>query len=193
VDAKQPEPPRIPTRVLVNDTVINVAQLLLEPVGAVRLLQLKLDWLALDEDMMARDIEAKVQLLRISDGLIASGDVQGTAIVECVRCLEDYDQPFQASFDQQYRPLIDIQSGMLADYGELAGSDDEALDIDAVHELDLAEPLRQVAIVSLPMNPSCGPGCPGPDVSPDNDEDDGDGRLSILAQLLEDAPEAVDS
>lgn len=96
---------------LKDDTRINVAQLMKEDVGAYRTYDLTLRWFALDEDTMSHDVTARVRLTRIGDGLLATGTVAGTAIVECARCLEMYDQPFSAEFDHEYRPLIDVRSG----------------------------------------------------------------------------------
>jgi uncharacterized protein len=64
--------------------------------------------------------------------------------------------------------------------------------IDDNHELDLVEPLRQEILVSLPMRPTCGPNCPGPDVlEVGGDTEAGedaavDDRLAALANLLKD-------
>jgi uncharacterized protein len=168
---------------LKNDTVINVAQLLKENVGAVRKYAISLDWFALDRDLMARDVTAEFRLTRISNGLLAAGAVRGTAIVECVRCLEMYDQPFETTFDQEYRPTIDVRSGVAVPQVDV---DDELGRIDENHELDIAEPLRQVAIVALPMQPICREDCPGLGEEDIEGGDRGDRRLSVLARLLKD-------
>lgn len=167
---------------LKNDTVINVAQLLKEQVGAFRVYDVELNWFALDSDIMARDVTGHLRLTRIASGILASGDVQGTGLVECVRCLEIYEQPFSAQYDQEFWPVIDIRTGLpmeapdpIEDIGQISAS----------HELDIAEPLRQEALLALPMRPTCGEDCPGPDVPDDQDADAGDPRLGALADLLE--------
>lgn len=168
---------------LKNDTVINVAGLLKEQVGAFRVYDVELGWLALDRDIMSRDITGQLRLTRIANGLLAHFVFQGTALVECVRCLEIYEQPFETSFDQEFWPTIDIRTGMpveapdpVEDVGQISES----------HEIDIAEPVRQEALVALPMRPTCGDDCPGPDIPEDADADAGDPRLSALAELLED-------
>lgn len=167
---------------LKNDTVINVAQLLKEQVGAFRVYDVELNWFALDSDIMARDVMGHLRLTRIASGILASGEVQGTGLVECVRCLEIYEQPFSAQFDQEFWPVIDIRTGLpmeepdpIEDIGQ----------INASHELDFAEPVRQEALLALPMRPICGEDCPGPDTPGDHDTDVGDPRLGALADLLE--------
>ena len=168
---------------LKNDTVINVAQLLKEQVGAFRVYEVELGWFALDRDIMARDVTGRLRLTRFASGLLAHCEFQGTALVECVRCLEIYEQPFESTFDQEFRPVIDVRTGLAV---EAPDPVEDIGQIDESHELDIAEPLRQEALVALPMRPICGDDCPGPDVAEDPDADAGDPRLSALADLLED-------
>jgi len=170
---------------LENDTIVNVAQLMKENVGANRTYDLDLGWFALDSDIMARDIKGQLRLTRIASGILATGEVQGVGMIECVRCLEIYDQPFHASFDQEYRPLIDIRTGT-----PLAPPDpvDDIGTIDEAHELDISEPLRQEALLELPMRAICGEKCPGPDIPEDPDAGLGDARLQALAELLDEEP-----
>ena len=165
-----------------NDTVVNVAQLLKEQVGATRTYDLSLDWFALASDVMAADVHGRVRLTRIATGILASGEVDGIGLIECVRCLEIYEQPFHATFDQEYRPLVDVRTGALLERPDPV---DDIGEINDVHELDFSEPLRQEALLALPMQPICGDICPGPEVPVDADADTGDARLSVLANLLD--------
>jgi uncharacterized protein len=166
-----------------NDTTINVAQLLKEPVGASRKIAVQLDWFALDADIMARDVWSAVRLTRINDGILATGEARGTAIVECVRCLEMYDQPFEGEFDQEYRPTIDIRSGLAIDQ---PAPEDEIGPIDELHQLNLAEPIRQVGILAIPIKPVCRDGCPGLPEQSDFEQGEHDDRFDALEQLLRD-------
>jgi uncharacterized protein len=166
---------------LKNDTIINVAQLMKEDIGAARKVRMSLDWFALDQDLMAKDVRADLRLTRITHGILASGRVSGIAMVECVRCLELYDQPFAADFDQEYRPTIDVRSGVALDQ---PSADEELGVIDAAHELDLAEPIRQVAILDLPIKPVCREDCEGLGQAEFGDDEVGDRRLGVLGSLL---------
>lgn len=173
---------RVTPTQLKNDTVVNVAQLMKDDVGAARKYDLTLDWFALDEDLMAKDVQASVRMMRISSGILVSGHVTGTAIVECHRCLEMFDQPFANDFDQEYRPTIDVRSGLLVDQPQ---PDEELGTIDDAHELDLAEPMRQVAILDLPIKLICRENCPGLGERFGDDEEDVDRRLGVLSTLLD--------
>jgi uncharacterized protein len=171
--------------VLDNDTIVNVARLLQEPVGALRDYQIVLDWFALDHDLMARDITGHVRLLRTIDGILVAGKAQGQALLECVRCLEPFDQPFDVAIEQLYRPTIDVRGGEPIVYDDAADAE-ETLSIDAAHELDLSEALRQAILVELPMRPICGDDCPGWDEDDEPAGESGDRRLAALAALLDD-------
>ncbi|HYI15457.1 MAG TPA: DUF177 domain-containing protein, partial [Thermomicrobiales bacterium] len=95
--------------------------------------------------------------------------------------LELYDQPFSADFDQEYRPTIDVRSGVALDQ---PAADEELGTIDAAHELDLAEPIRQVAILDLPIKPVCREECEGLGQSEFGDDETEDRRLGVLGTLL---------
>lgn len=168
---------------LKNDTVINVAQLLKEQVGTFRVYEVELGWFALDSDIVARDLTGRLRLTRLVDGVLATAEIQGTALVECVRCLEIYEQPFSTAFDQEFRPALDIRTGLPVDPPDPA---EDVGRINEAHLLDFSEAVRQEALVALPMRPTCGDDCPGPDVPDDPDGDTGDPRLSALEALLED-------
>jgi len=165
-----------------NDTIFNVAQLMKDDLGSARIVTLDLDEFALDDDLIAIDVHGDLRLIRIIHGILASGKIKGLALVECVRCLEMFEQPFEADFDQEYRPTIDVRSGMLVDP---PAPEEEFGTIDEVHELDLSEPMRQVAILSLPIKLICREECPGLPEANVGEEETGDRRLGVLNQLLE--------
>lgn len=165
-----------------DDTRVHVAQLLQEPVGAVRRSRIALDMLPLDEEVAARAVAADVRLTRIPDGILAKGQVRAVATLLCIRCLEEYDQPLVAEFADEYRPTIDILTG-----AEIAPSadGDEHFAISDLHLLDLRESIRQAIVLELPMAPLCRDDCPGlPEAAAL--EGEGDARLAVLGRLLSD-------
>jgi len=177
----------VPVRDIENDTVLNVAQLLQETTGASRSYRLSLDWFALDTDLMARDVTGDLKLMRVTTGLMLSGQIKGTALIECVGCLEIYEQPFETEVEQEYRSIYDVAMGSV-DVEEQTDFESEIGEIDDVNEIDLAEPLRQYAILALPMRPDCGPDCPGPGIEAEAGPEY-DLRLAALAELLEEYAE----
>ncbi len=171
---------------LQNDTVINVAALLREPIGASRTLDLRLESFPLSDDgLVARNVEGQVRLTRLSDEILTS--VTGTTEVEleCQRCLEPYNQPVNVRFSEEFRIAYDVRTGIgVTDDAE---DDEDQFEISASHELDFGEPLRQEILIELPMRPSCGENCPGPPSVGDQDgEESIDERFAALSALLED-------
>jgi uncharacterized protein len=167
-----------------NETVINVAALLQEAVGSTRVYPMRLAGFPLDDDLLAEEVEGEVKLVRLADELLADVSARGSVVLECDRCLRNYNQPFQTQFVAEYRPTVDVRTGLDIE----AAAEDERFTIDDSHELDIAEPLRQEILVALPMRTICGDDCPGPDVPLGSDESSVDDRFAALAQLLDDEP-----
>ncbi|MFN8662552.1 MAG: DUF177 domain-containing protein [Thermomicrobiales bacterium] len=172
-----------------NETAINVSGLLKGQVGATREFALHLDRLVADGETVARDVNGPVLLTRLRDGVMVTVEAKGLAPLICVGCLREYDQPFDVSFDEEFRQTVDVRTGL--GLGVEIDDEGDQFFIDENHELDLAEPLRQEILVSLPMRPTCGPDCPGPDVlevggSAETGDDAVDDRFAALANLLED-------
>jgi len=173
-----------------NETVINVSGLLKGQVGDTRDFALHLDTLVTDGETVARDVNGSVLLTRLRDGVMVTVEAKGLAPLICVGCLREYDQPFDVSFDEEFHQTVDVRTGL--GLGVEIDEEGDQFFINENHELDVTEPLRQEILVSLPMRPTCGPDCPGPDVlevggDPDTGEDAAvDGRFAALANLLKD-------
>lgn len=164
-----------------NETAVNVATLLQDEIGSRRTYALRLDSFALDRDLSADDVSGTFKLVRLRDEILAKVDVAGTVSLQCQRCLGEYRQPVATSFDEEFRQSVDVKNGA----GLPEDVEDERFTIDENHELDIAEPLRQEILVALPMRPTCGPDCPGPEKLEFGNEDDHDDRFAELAKLLE--------
>jgi uncharacterized protein len=173
---------------LMNDTRLNVATLLREPLGSSREIRFTLDALPLDRDLAAREIEGTARLTRLRDAVLVAAKARGVARLECARCLSAYDQPFAADFAEEFRQTVDVHTGHDLDRDRETAVDEEddepGFSIDENHELDLAEALRQWVVLELPMRPDCGALCAGPEVTRFGDEDAVDSRLAALAELL---------
>lgn len=173
-----------------NETVINVSGLLKGQVGDTRDFALHLETLVADGEIVARNVNGTVLLTRLRDGVMVTVAAAGVAPLVCVGCLREYDQPFDVSFDEEFHQTVDVRTGL--GLGVEIDEEGDQFFIDENHELDVAEPLRQEILVSLPMRPTCGPDCPGPDVlevggSTDVGDDTAvDDRFAALANLLKD-------
>lgn len=177
-----------------DDLVIKVSSLLLEDMGSFRRVEVELASFALDDVQMARNVKAEILLTRLNSGILAQGTATGVVEMECVRCLNLFEQPFKIRFTEQFRQTTDILSGRGAtpanDDEEWDESDNElAFEINDSHEMDLTELLRQWIVLALPMTPVCGPDCPGPQQFDNGEEDVVDDRFAALQQLLENEDE----
>lgn len=179
-----------------DDTRLNVASLLMEPVGNTRDVELHLTTFPLADDLVARDIETSARLTRLRGQILVSGTIQGHVQLVCVRCLEEYDQPFEEAFSEQFFQTVDVRTGtgMTPETATGVGADDEdelRFTIDENHLLDLGESLRQWILLALPMRPDCGEACAGPLLLSTAEQSQTDDRFAGLASLLDEfEPEA---
>lgn len=170
-----------------NETVINVAALLRDPLGSTRTLPLALEQFVLDDDLVARHFTGEVRLTRLTDEILASLKGTGSVELECQRCLEPFTQPVTVRFSEAFRIAFDVRTG--AGLGT-SPIEDEEFEISAAHELDFGEPLRQEILIELPMRPSCGEQCPGPPpIASDETDAQVDERFAALAALLNETGE----
>jgi len=175
---------------LLGDTRLNVASLLMEPVGATRDVRIELASMPLDEELTARAIVAQARLTRIKDAILVAADVKATVPLECAACLAEYDQSIEERFSEPFRQLVDVRTGAAIAASSIAvdevPDDDPGFTINESHELDLGEALRQWIVLAIPMQPSCGPDCPGPLLRSTETEGGIDNRFASLASLLDD-------
>jgi len=173
---------------LLNDTRLNVAALLQEPIGNNREIGFTLAELPLDRDLAAHEIKGSARLTRLRDAVLVAANARGVAHLECARCLNTYDQSFTADFAEEFRQTVDVHNGR--DLGRVLKiaaddlDDEPGFSIDENHELDFAEALRQWVVLALPMRPDCGDLCAGPEVTSVGDDAAVDNRFAALADLL---------
>jgi uncharacterized protein len=168
----------------------NVSQLLQEHTGATR--QYKLDdaRLDLDSSLVMRPVVGDVRLTRTPDGVLADVDVHGNVELQCSRCLTTYEQPIAFKFSEEFYQTVNVTTGARV---PLPTADDDIFLIDETHKLDLAEPMREYALLEIPPAPRCGEDCKGLSISGRNlneEPDDtppepADERLAVLGQLLQ--------
>jgi len=170
-----------------TDTRINAVDFFkTDAMGRTRYYVIDLPRLDLDGDLVAEDVHAEFRLLRVGSGLLAEGTAQATVELECVRTLEPFPERVEAEFSEQFRPTIDVNTGRVLRY-EDEEEFPEAFTLTESHELDMEEPLRQVILVSLPMQP-IKPGTSEVQID-ETDEAAADARpqpFAVLGSLLQD-------
>ena len=166
-----------------NETLVNVAALVGEPIGSFRQYPLKIDVLDLGDGLQAIDIEGDLVLTRLSNEILAT--MRGTflAALECQRCLDRFEHPDSFELTESFLISEDWRN---AEPDESDEVDDEPVFVSPAHEIDIGETIRQEILVSLPMRPVCGPNCEGLLSEVEAEEDEIDSRFAALSQLLHD-------
>jgi len=170
--------------------IFNVAQLMKAPVGTSLVNDFREEDIQLDDDIeVFGPIDGHVRMRRTNQGLLVDGWVELTLELSCNRCLKTFEQPMHVDFEEQFYPTVDVISGMPLDPFD----EDEIFPIDAHHEVDLTEAVRQNVLLALPMVTICREDCKG--LCPQCGQDlnlgsceckpEVDARLSVLKQLLQ--------
>jgi uncharacterized protein len=164
---------------VIDNLSFNVAQLLKEPIGAVRNGMVAADLYGLLPDLAqtilpsqahvsasAGEVEEQsdqpvltgpVRLMHTQGGVLVQGRLEGEVTLSCSRCLEPVTVPLRVEVEEIFTPTIDVLTGRLVHSEE----EDRALWIDEHHILDLREVLRQDAMLSLPLHVLCREECRG--------------------------------
>ncbi len=167
----------------------NVAQLLLAPTGTTRALEIeeKEFWA---DDVQVQNLHGRILLTRLRDEILAQGELEGTVVLECSRCLEPFQAPLHLEVEIEFRPSVPIPATGKA---ISLPDDDQIYTLDSHHTLSLVEAVRESVILNLPMRPICRPDCAG--LCPvcganlnenpcGGHEESVDERLAVLASLL---------
>lgn len=137
----------------------NVAQLLKQATGARRSYDVAVEAPELDEQLvLVGALHGHIACLRVGAGILVTGQLETVVRLECVRCLSEFDRPIQVEIEEEFRPTIDIVTGLRV---EQEPDQDEATLIDEQHILDLAEVIRQAVWLEIPASPICRPDCKG--------------------------------
>jgi len=138
------EPPR---------ALINVAQLLKEPVGSNQSYDLSE---VIDEEVECF-VEGKAKLIHISQGVLVQCKLTAEVKLICSRCLDTFLLPISFTAEEEFIPISDVSGDLALSSPEQS----EEFTIDNKNILDLSELIRQYTLVNLPMKPLCRPDCPG--------------------------------
>lgn len=144
--------------------IFNLATLLRDFEGAHRDYDFEQDVLHMAQEegekpAEATNISGHIRFTKIRGAVLAKGQAEADVVLECVRCLNDFDYHVEIEIEEVFRPMIDVTTGYPVKAETLEEETD--LKLDANHLLNLGEAIRQQILVSLPINPLCGEDCPG--------------------------------
>ena len=134
--------PRCPLR-------LNVGLLINQPIGSSRDFNFDYPKMRLGDDLTLREFTGTARLSRTPQGLLLhQADFSGHADLECVRCLNSFDQSLKWTLTELYafdkRSVTD--SGLILPEGG---------------HIDLEPLLREYALLEIPISPLCKPDCKG--------------------------------
>lgn len=134
-------------------TLINVAQLLKEPVGSSQSHDISE---GIDEEVEGF-VEGKAKLIRISRGVLVQCKLNAEVKLICSRCLDAFFCPISFTAEEEFLPIADVADDLAISSPEQS----EDFTIDDKNILELSELIRQYVLLNLPMKPLCRPDCPG--------------------------------
>jgi uncharacterized protein len=137
---------------------VNVAQLLHAPVGTTRSYPLDEREPELAQELnLLSPIVGTLKLTRTNHGVLAEIHYTVDLEQECGRCLDPARSTIVSDVSEELLPTIDIVTGQ----PELIEADLDTPRINANHEVDLTDLIRQDIVVQQPLQPLCRPDCPG--------------------------------
>ena len=101
-----------------------------------------------DDDLLLTEVEGLAKVGRTPQGLIVQGTFSGKTILECVRCLTDFDQQLKWEFSE----LFAFKKENVTESGLIVPED---------AHIDLEPLLREFALLEFPIKPICRDDCQG--------------------------------
>lgn len=133
--------------------LINVAQLLKEPIGSSQ----SHDISGIIDEEVEGFIEGKAKVIRIGRGVLVQCKLTAEIKLICSRCLDTFLYPMSFTAEEEFLPIADVSDDLALSSPEQS----EEFTIDTKNILDLGELIRQYVLLNLPMKPLCRPDCPG--------------------------------
>jgi uncharacterized protein len=111
-----------------------------------------------DDYRVAAPVELTLDVEKAGgDAFRVNGHATTRLMLECGRCLDDFELPFDATFELRYVPAIDAATEAEREISE----DDLATSFYREGHLDVIEMLREQFQLALPMKPLCAEACRG--------------------------------
>jgi uncharacterized protein len=145
-------------RVVLQVIGFNVAQLLKALTGTAR----RVDLDELDPELAAdlgvvSPTRGNLRLMRTTRGILVTGKLTHEIRSNCGRCLESFTRTQQLELDEEFLPVVDVNTGLPI----REPVEPEAFTLAPDHVLDLTEAIRQMAILESPLLLLCSEDCRG--------------------------------
>jgi len=138
-----------------NMLEINVSQMLKGGIGTEKIVPVSGDVCITGYGV--RTVNGTARLTRTNRSILVHGKLHTSVMADCARCLSVFECPLDMIIEEEYFPMADVSSGIPLPEPDESG----AFIVDEHMVLDLAEAVRQYALITMPMKPLCRPNCPG--------------------------------
>ncbi len=136
----------------------NVAQLLKSPTGTIRRVEVDEVDEGLKKDLrLVSATKGSLKLMRTNAGILVTGTLTHVVETDCTRCLETITRKQVIKLNDEFVPVVDVDTGLPAPRPD----DADAFRIRPDHVLDLTEAIRQYAILESPLQTLCREDCKG--------------------------------
>ncbi|HEX7556948.1 MAG TPA: hypothetical protein VF338_10015, partial [Leptolinea sp.] len=81
---------------------INAGFLINAPISTSREITFDIPSISLGNDLNLQSLTGKVELTRTPKGILLQGSFASSIAAECVRCLDEYNQPLKTDFTEMY-------------------------------------------------------------------------------------------
>ena len=133
--------------------LINVAQLLKEPVGSSQ----SFDINGTLSDEIEGSVEGMAEMIHTTRGVLVKCKLSAEVELICSRCLEAFVCPISFTAEEEFLPAADVSD----DLALCSAEQSEGFTIDDKNIVDVGELIRQYVLLNLPMKPLCQTDCPG--------------------------------
>ena len=133
---------------ILSSLKINIGFMLNQAVGFTRDVHFDLPAFVLPPDLSLGFLRGVARLSRTAQGILVQCDLDASVPAECVRCLESFDQPLHAHFDE----LFAFNRRSMTESGLLVPED---------ANLNLMPLIREFLLLEIPIQTVCKPDCRG--------------------------------
>ena len=131
-----------------NPLRINIGLLLNQTIGYSRDFQFNFPTLEFSPYLVLNDLIGIARINRTPQGLLVNSEFGASVELECVRCLEKYQQPLITKFDELYA----FNEKTVTDSGLILPEDGY---------IDLHPLIREYLLIEIPISPLCKQDCRG--------------------------------
>ncbi len=131
-----------------NEFRINVGFFLTQVIGSSRDFNFNFKEIEFPPDLVLHEFIGRVKINRTPQGLLVTAEVNACVDLDCVHCLEKYQQSLHAEFDELYAFSIRTAT-------------DSGLILPDDGYIDLRPLMREYLLIEIPISPQCKVDCRG--------------------------------